>query len=382
MSLYSFHLPVRLLAGLDSLMKVPEAIHEFGDRVMLLSESSLKSNAQYQTFLAQIDRLHLNIIHFDDMETCHTVDALHNILQKTRVSRPQVLIAMGGIRTLGLARIMATLGNSKVSLERFLSGEKIKETGIPLIDVPSSCRDPYCGTSHVLFAESFIGRPLWIQQEPSPVRLSVFDPKLHLGIPQKQSVLFLYDHILLCTDILSSSMSNPISEANAQASIIAGVHALRSIASQGKDLKANLEACAAGALGVTALAASSPGLGTAVSTVLHTRFHIPKSLAAAIILPHLLELYAPYKGAHFVACAQALGADTDSAEASHASVQAAQALRRISGKMTLPSRLGDLKIGQDQIQECAALVMDLSFIRSAPFSITHSHVIDLLRKSL
>lgn len=382
MSLYSFHLPVQLLAGLDSLMKVPDAIHEYGDRVMLLSESSLKVNSQYQSFLAQLDRLRLNIIHFDDMEASHSVDGLHNILQKTRVSRPQVLIAMGGIRTLGLARIMATLGNSKVSLERFLAGEKVKEPGLPLIDIPSSCRDPYCGTPHILVAESFIGRPLWIEQKPSPVRLSVFDPKLHMGIPQKQAVLFLFDHILLCTDLLVSSLGNPISEANTQASIIAGVHALRSIASQGKDLKANLEACAAGALGVTALATASPGLGTAITTVLHTRFHIPKSLAAAIVLPHLLELYTPYKGAHFVACAQALGADTDSSEASQASLQVAQALRRISGKMTLPVRLGDLRIGQDQIQECAALVMDLSFIRTAPFTVSHSHIIDLLRKAL
>lgn len=382
MSLYSFREPVQILSGIDSLLKLVDTIMALGDRVLVFSESSLKGNSHYIQFLAQLSRKGANLIQYDGIELMRSVDALHTLLSKVRASRPHVLLALGGIRTLSLARMFAHLATSKVSVERFVAGEVPTESPLKLIDIPTSGRDPYCGSPWLLLGENFVGRPLWLHQQDNPVIMTVFDPKLHMGIPQKQAVLFLYDHLLLCADILATSQANPISHTNAAAASDMGAHALRVLAGSTKDLRTNIEACSAGTLALLALTASQPGLGVAITTVLHTRFKVPKSLASAIILPLLLEFYASYRGAEFIPLAQSLGVDTDLIDPSQIPVQAAQALRRISARMSFPGRLGDLRIGQDQIEESAALVLDLPFVKSAPTPISHSMVIELLRKAL
>jgi alcohol dehydrogenase len=332
--------------------------------------------------MSQLDRMHVNSIRFEDMELNSGIDQLHAILAKSRASRPHFIIAAGGMRTLSIGRLLASLSPATTSIERFLAGEIPIEKPLPQFNIAASARDPWCGSPFLLLGETFLGKPHFLPQAGSSVQASFFDPKLHQGLPQKQACMFLFDLLLLCADIMAASTINSISACNATESAITAAHALRTISSSGTGLKASMEACAAGALSTVAAAASGPSFGVALAMVLHARFRIPKSLVASILLPHILEMYGAFRGNQFQSLAEALGVDIDTSEPELAPQRAAQVLRRITAMLNLPARLQELKVGQDQIQESAALAMELPFIVNAPFPVHASHFVELLRKAV
>jgi len=381
MNQIDFHLPARIVNGLDSCFKLGEFAASFGERAVLIVESTLVDNPQIQILHDSLKRHRINYIEFNDIASGSSQEVLHTILQKSRVSKPQVFITVGGIRTLAIGRLIASLSLSKTSIERFMAGESAGADPVPLIDIAATGRDSFSAASYIFLSERFAGKPIFIKQEVNPVRMVMFDPKIIQGIPAKQLAFLIFDHLLAAMENLTSELSNPISEVNAQAALAYGARALRMGLAQIKDIKTSIELCTGACLQLVAMANSGLGPGSAIIAAINSRFGIPKAWLSTVFLPHICELYTNQQAALLVPFAQALGEDTDSLSLDETGHRIAIVLRRFIAKHDLPVRLRDLKFDLDKLQEISDIAMDIPFVRQGPFPFTPANMMDLLRKA-
>jgi len=376
-----FHLPARLVTGLDSSFRLGDITASIGTRAVLLLEEGLHENPQTQILLDSLKRVSINHITFEGLRSGSSVETIHTILEKSRVAKPQVFIAVGSIRTLSLARLLGALTNSKISIERFIAGEKVKEAPVPVIDVPSTGLDPFAGAPYIFFCERFVATPIFIPQERNPVTAILFDPKIPQSLSKKEISYQIFENLLLLVEILFSTHRSQFTNPFAQAGIDEGVKAIRQIVTHNHDAKAVQTLCESGAFTTMSLASGSIGPVYAIVAAINARFGISKSWVSAILLPYTVEWYGPTNASVFKTFVSALGEDSDNLSPDEFSHKIAGTLRRFIAKLDLPPRLRDLKLTLDNLQEAATIADTLSISRLGPIATNPQLTMDFLRKA-
>ncbi|MCL1817510.1 MAG: iron-containing alcohol dehydrogenase, partial [Spirochaetaceae bacterium] len=111
-----------------------------------------------------------------------------------------------------------------------------------------------------------------------------------------------------------------------------------------KDLRPRVKACQAGVLCAFGTASAGLGAGSILSLALHSIFGVPTSCAAAILLPHMLDILAETRTERMAVAAKSLGEDTFGVETGAAARRVPEWVRRVIAQMGLPGRLRDLDL--------------------------------------
>jgi len=377
----AFSIPTDIRYGLDTVNRVAATVSQFGERVLLVTEAILYEGKVIDRVQGLLEKKGLQHIVYDEVVPNATSAVVDEGVKLARGAHVEVVVALGGMRALSTGKCIAMVAAGEPEMDDYLSGVQPKERSLPFVAIPTTCRDHFLLTPEYLMTDSR-DRTARIGRTPAGItRAVIVDPKLSSTLPPKFTATTLMDTLLAAVEGYLS----------ARASFLSDTFFLRVFELIGKtadplrdspeDLRLRLNASMAGLLTALGLSTSRTGVGTALAYAINGRFMVPKSWVASVLLPHVLEFYAPVAAEKLTALAGLLGEESAGASPVEGAGLAVEAVRRILGSLGLPIRLRDFDLNLDDMVEAASTARAFDMMNYLPRSVSAEELYELLKSA-
>lgn len=380
---FNFSVRPRVWVGPDALLRLPllagELTGEGRARCMLVVDPLLYESKTVDRVRSLLDERGIQVLVFDEIPDRATSKAADDALRLARGSRSPLVIALGGLKTLMVGRAAAALALSNLDLDAVMDGAEAHSERIPLIEIPTSLRQPFLSQDCLLLPD---GRDRRIRLTRIPgcaPAAALIDPGLSASLSPKLAATCVIDSLLGTVEAYVSSKSSFMSDLllEKSASCLAG--ALEGLIARPDDPTARAEAWKGSFLSALGQGMSAPGLGTAVALAINARWPVPKAAIAAILLPYSMEVAAKSRLEKVAALATLFGEDVSDSSPQEAAAKSVEWLRTKLGLLKVPSRLKDFDLVIDRLVESARDARDLDFMNYLPRAASVDDVFDFVK---
>lgn len=377
---FRFRVPAEIYMGTDSLLKLPSLLSSYGaSRVLVVADPLLHESRSVDRVLALLEDRGIQAILFDEVPDGATTSTAEDVLKLARGSRAGGIVGVGGIRTLSLGRAVSASANGDVSLDEWIDGKSPTGKTIPYVSIPTTYRDPFLLTDECALVDSR-GRRIRVLTAPAgTTRAVILDPSLSTGLFPKTAATCMLDILLLAIEGFVSARANFYSDVLLERAVAMAARCVDDFLSRPDDPSVRIEALRAAFLTGAGLAASSPGLGTAIVLALNARFLVPKASLSAVVLPYVVEWASKSRLEKVAALAPLLGEDVIELTTAEAAVKSVESIRTRLGLLKIPSRLKDFDLELERLVETAEHARTLDMTNHLPRTVSTDDVFDLMK---
>jgi alcohol dehydrogenase len=375
-----FHVPTRVIFGLDTVNRIAQVASELGERAFLVTEAILYEGKVISRVQELLDKKGVAHIVFDEVVPNATSKTVDEGVALARGSKAGVVIGLGGMRTLSIAKSIAmTAGGAEGEMDDYLSGVQPQHAPLPYIALPTTCRDPFLLTDEYLVCDARDRTARIGRAQKAITKAVIVDPKLSLTLPAKYTATTILDTILAAIEGFLSNRANFLSDTCFTRAIELAAPLAREGSQNVDDLRMRSNASAAGLLVALGLSTSKLGIGSALAYAVNARFLAPKSWVAAILLPYVLEFSLNVRGDRIAAIARLLGEDISDATPVEAPQRAVEAVRRLVSSLNLPSRLREFDTGLDEMIEVAGTARSFDMMNYLPRVVSTEDIYEMIK---
>lgn len=358
--------PHSVAFGADALSRLPQVVREFGTRVLLISESIMHDGRYIDRAVDGLRRAGLDVIVHDEIAPNSNSGAIAYLATMARASQTKVVVGLGGVRVLSIARVVANVAaGQRRTVEEVMNGT-LPDAPLAYVEVPSSFRNHMMFRAQAVLREEGSGLARLVGLHPSTVRSVVIDTGFLQTLSSKYTMSAIADTMLACIDGYTSRAGNFFSDALLERAI----SELRAAATAGvrnpADTRYRVRAAEAGLLASLGLSASAQGLAGALSYAINARFGLPKSWVAAVLLPHAVDMLIAQVPDKMVTVARALGEQVEGIMVEEDARRAARGVRKMLNQLDLPTRLRDMDVSLDELFGVTERLLEFDMVRSAP----------------
>jgi alcohol dehydrogenase class IV len=255
---------VRVVFAVGALERVTDEVRRLGDRAVLVAGRHA-SGAADQVVAAAPGTV---VARIDDVVQHVPVPLVESAVRHARAARADVLVALGGGSSVGLAKAVA------------------RETGLPILAVPTT----YAGSEMT---------PIWgvtdvdgkvTGRDPRVLpRTVVYDPALTTSLPARLSAASGMNAIAHAVEALYAPDTSPVTALLADEGIRALASALPVVVERPGDLEARSGALYGSWLSGRALGVTTMGLHHTLAHVLGGRYRLPHADVHSVLLPRVVE---------------------------------------------------------------------------------------------
>jgi alcohol dehydrogenase class IV len=375
----SFSIPTDVRFGLDVTNRIASTVGPFGDRVLLVTEAILYEGKTIDRIQGLLEKKGIQHLVYDEVVPNATSSVVDEAVKLARGAHAQVVVGLGGVRTLSVAKAVAMVSPGEAEMDDYLSGVQPKGQPLPFIAVPTTCRDPFLLTGEYLLTDSRDRTARIGRAQAGITRAVIFDPKLSATLPPKFTATTLMDTLLAAVEGYLGSRSSYISDTfflRAFELIGKTVEPLRDAPD---DLRVRMNAATAGLLTAMGLTLSRTGVGSALAYAINGRFMVPKSWVATIMLPRVLEFYTGVAAEKLTVLAGYLGEQVVESAPVEGAGRAVEVVRRFLGSLGLPTRLRDFDVNLDDMVDVAGTARSYDLMNYLPRSVSTEDLYELLK---
>jgi alcohol dehydrogenase len=377
----SFSIPTDVRFGLDVVNRIAAVVSDYGERVLLVTEAILYEGKVIDRIQGLFEKKGIQYIVFDEVVPHATSKVVDDGVNLARSARAEIIVGLGGVRTLSVARCIAMVSPGDVDMDEYLSG--VQPSGQPLayIGIPTTCRDPFLLVDEYLLTD---GRDRTAKIGRTQRRINkaiIVDPKLTITLPPKYTATTLMDTLLVAVEGYLSSRSSFLSDTFFLRACELIGRIIDPLINQPDDLRVRMNASMAGLLASLGLTISKPGVGTALAYAINGSFMVPKSWVSSIMLPHVMEFYSGIASEKLTAVARYLGEEVDDDAPVEGAARAVEAVRRIIGSLGLPTRLRDFDLNLDDMVDIAGIARNFDMMNYLPRSISAEDLYELIKSA-
>ncbi len=373
--------PDQIVFGTDVINRIGQVVSSFGSRCFLVTESVLRQNGTIEQIEEILDRRAVESIVFDEIGPGATSAGLAELVSMAGASKARVVVGVGGMRVLSAARIISVALAPGMELGDVLSGRARPQRSTHYVEVPSSYRNHFMLRSECVMTDGATRQPMVIQLPENTTDAVLIDPNLTLSMSPKYAAAAMMDTLLAAVEGLISTRSSFYSDTVLLRAIEMLGEALRGISDAPGDPRHRIQASQAGVLTSMGLAASSQGVGGALAYTVNSRYTIPKSWVATILLPHIIDSSVHARPEKLRKVALALGEEVEDLKPGDAAYRASEAVRTIIGRIELPGRLREMDLAIEDLIDVSETASSLEMSASAPAAHTASDLYDLIKQA-
>lgn len=382
-----FHFAVRpkVWIGPDSLLRLPLLVSEYAgeaSRVLLVADPLLYEAKIVDRVRTLLEDRGVQVLVFDEVPERASSRAADDAIRLARASRSPLVVGLGGLKTLQIARAAAFAAGAStrgIDLDSILDGKPVTSKPIPLIEIPTSLRHPFISADCVVLPDGRDRRIRLVRLAGASPLAVLIDPTLAVGLPPKMAASCVIDGLMGAIEAYVSSSSSFMSDIIVEKAIASLASALDVMISRPEDPQARVEAWKGSFLAGLGQGLSSPGLGSALALAINARWPVPKASLAAILLPYSMEFAAKSRLEKIAALCPLLGEDSSNLPAADAAAKSVEWLRTRLGLLKIPSRLKDFDLSLDRLVETARDARELDFVNYLPRSVSVDDVFDFLK---
>jgi alcohol dehydrogenase len=376
-----FHVPTRVMFGLDAVNRIAQVAAEYGERAFLVTEAILYEGKVISKVQELLDKKALSYIVFDEVVPNTTSKTVDEGVALARGSHADIVIGLGGVKALSIAKCIAMTVPTPNDMDDFLSGVQPPGQALPYIEVPTTCRNPFMFVDEYLLVDARDRTGRIGRTQKGITKAVLMDPKLSLSLPAKYTATTVMDTLLGCVEGYLSNRANFLSDTY----FLKAIEVLGGLISDGMqntdDVRMRMNASVAGLLLGLGLTTSKLGIGSAVAFAVNARFLAPKSWVATILLPYVLEFAATMRGERITQVARLLGEDVSALPAVEAPARAIEAVRRIIGALNLPTRLREFDLNLDEMIDVAGAARSFDMMNYLPRVASTEDIYEMIKSA-
>jgi alcohol dehydrogenase len=375
----SFSVAADVRFGLDVVNRVAAVVAEQGERVLLVTEAILYEGKVIDRIQALFEKKGIQYIVYDEVVPHATSTVIDEGVKLARSARAEVVIGLGGVRTLSVAKCIAMVSPGDADMDEYLSGVQPKAKPLVYIAIPTTCRDPFLLQDEYLVTDGRDRTAKIGRTQKGITRAAIVDPKLTATLPPKYTATTLMDTLLCAVEGYLSSRSNFLSDTFFLRACELIGKITGPLVDQPDDLRVRINASMVGLLTAIGLTMSKTGVGTALAYAINGSYLVPKSWISSIMLPHVLEFYSGVASEKLTTVAGYLGEEVDELAPVEGAGRAVEAVRRIIGSLGLPTRLRDFDLNLDDMVDIAGIARNFDNMNYLPRSISTEDLYELIK---
>ncbi len=380
---FSLHIPTTSFCGLDSAAHIGRTARRLGTHFLLVTENQLIGTQALETVKRSCENQGVETIVYSDIGPFTSSKAISEAVELAAVSKVDGIIGFGDIYSLSIAKAAAAIGKSSRPSALIFSGElDDKVAPYPYFEIPSTVRSPFLFSRGLYLIDARNGEAAHPLLPTFKAHTAVLDPALLGSYSQKYSLSVVMDLLLSAIEGYFSNEATFFSDTLLLRAIGLLLSNLQKLIdnSQEEGIRTRLQQ--AGFFAAYGLTMSSEGIGTATSHILAVEKRVPQPVIATILLPYVLEYGVKACPDKVSRMGPMLGENLKGLSVVAAADRVVESIRNYLGIEQLPSRLSELAVDRNDIDETAAKAAGWPLLRSLPKSLGQEEIASFLQDAL
>ena len=347
-----FEFPGSLIFGNKEILRIGSEASIWGERILLIADSVHKSTGTLNHIKEILEKNRLKVLIYGDVHSSSSTFSIEEAVSLARNSHAQVIVGLGGVRALSFAKAVAFVAAGEGNIDDFFTDKVNRRVTLPLIEVPTSFRDPFLLSEACFLTESRQRTSAICHLPPASTKQIIVDPTLTVSLPPKYTLLSLMEILLSSLEAFLGIQSSFLVENSALEAIGKVARNIEQIAGNQGDLNLRKIASEAAVHSAMALSMTGPLPGLMLSYVTGSYFSVPRASVSSILYPYIFDS-SLYNNSDKLKTAgdilkKELKWETFSQRDPLSSV-----IRSMIARYKIPVRLGDLKIKSDELSICS-----------------------------
>lgn len=378
---FIFKISPNIILGSYIATRLGQHASDWGDRFMLVVDPILKESGTTAKITQSLDERGVEYFVFDEIPNTASTETLKDALLLARESHVHGVIAVGGGRTLNLAKAVCALYREKGDLYEYIDGKAATTSPLPLICVPTTVRDSFIFTDRTPVSDARSTKIRLLKTQNGLCKLVLWDPNLQINLTEKQSACMSIEVLSFAIEGYLSQKSNFFSDMIIEKSVQLLSYALDGVPSLSITTPQEVLLTQGGCMASLGGASSSFGVANLLANAINSRYQISRSLTTAILLPYIIEDAASYRADKLATLAKLLRACPQETETSDAVTALTEYVRQKIAKVNIPARLKDLSLTIEQLSLAAEDAGELDLMNALPRSMTTDDLFDLIKRA-
>lgn len=376
--IYGFQVPRLMLIGNGSVQKIGEESGRLNaKKALLVTDKGIVKLGLEQKAIESLRHSGIETDIFSEVEPEPSIGIVEKAAEAVRKQPYDLIIGFGGGSPMDVAKVVAYLAKYDGQVKDFFGVDKIKNTGLPIILVPTTS-----GTGAEVSPNSILTDMDDNKKIVSSRRLFadvvIVDPLLTLKLPPRSTALTGIDALTHAMGAYITRNANPLSDILCLKAIELISGSLRRAVFEGeKDLEARHNMSVAATIGMIGRVNSGTGAVHGLAYPLGTRYHLPHAEAIALLLPYVMEYNVIARIPKFVGIAMAMGEKVDDLSERKAAFKAITVIKDLLDDIGITSTLKDIGVDRQYFPEFAELVFKYSIrhVSANPRSMTRQDIV-------
>ena len=373
------HLPTQTLFGEGALTRVGIIASQYGTRALLVTESILPEWEFVEKAKKYLSESGVKTIVYSEIGDNSTSMDVEKVVSMAEKSKTEIIIGLGGVQTLSIAKSAARLSTTGHSVDSVLSGAQFPQGGLPYIEIPTTCRSPFLFTDRCLLVDAR-NRNSRIVSSGQYTDHAVIDPQLSLSLSAKFTATTLLDTLLFAVEGFISRKSSFLTDKLLLDVCKPLLFLMKPAVLEPNNMEYRVKASQYGLFTSIGLASSSYGLGSAIALVLGGKFSLPHSWIASIILPYILEWANRAVPDHLYRIVESVDEDKLGSPL-HSNTELIDFTRYTIASLKLPMRLHTLDLELSKITACIPQIRDIEGTSFLPVTVTENDIYEILQQA-
>lgn len=378
---FIFKISPNIILGSYIATRLGQHASDWGDRFMLVVDPILKESGTTAKITQSLDERGVEYFVFDEIPNTANTETLKDALLLARESHVHGVIAVGGGRTLNLAKAVCALYREKGDLYEYIDGKAATTSPLPLICVPTTVRDSFIFTDRTPVSDARSTKIRLLKTQNGLCKLVLWDPNLQINLTEKQSACMSIEVLSFAIEGYLSQKSNFFSDMIIEKSVQLLSYALDGVPSLSITTPQEVLLTQGGCMASLGGASSSFGVANLLANAINSRYQISRSLTTAILLPYIIEDAASYRADKLATLAKLLRACPQETETADAVTALTEYVRQKIAKVNIPARLKDLSLTIEQLSLAAEDAGELDLMNALPRSMTTDDLFDLIKRA-
>ena len=376
---FIFKISPNIVLGSYAITRIGQYAQELGSKFMVIIDPMLKEVGISDKILQPLDEHKIDYFIFDEITNGATTQIISQALTLSREAHIHGVIAVGGAKTINIAKSVCSIFYEVHDLYEFVDGASPTVAPLPLLCVPSTMRDPFIFSPFTPVIDSRSNKNRLLRNKDGLVKLVLFDPNLSLTLTENQTASMAIETLCLATESYISQKSTFFSDMIVEKGMELLGYALDGSPTLTITTPAEVLLTQGGCMASLASSMSAPGCATLLAQTINARCRISRSRVSSILYPYIIEDAAKFKADKIAKLSKILRAAPEEATQEEAVSGLTEYVRQKLAQNNLPARLKDLSITIDQLALCAEDAGELDLINTLPRSMTSDDLFDLLK---
>ena len=323
--------------------KLGEEVKNVGGRkILLVTDKGVRKSGALEKAIEPLEKDQIPYVIFDEVEPNPSLETVEKGFELLKKEECDSLVAIGGGSAIDAAKGIGILATNPDPLFKYEGANKIPNTPLPLVAVPTTCGTGSEVTGAAVITDKARKYKLSVRSTLIIPRVALLDPKLLCTLPPPILAATGMDALTHAYEAFVSTATNPVSEALAYDSIRLIGQNLRRFYANPDNLDAAGCMMLASTMAGIAFYNGRVGVVHAMAHPLGGFFNIPHGVANAILLPHCMDFTRIAVPERFVRIAEALREDIWGISTDEASRKAVEGVRAMMEDINIPAGLEEV----------------------------------------